>query len=264
MELIDTHCHLAMEPLAAAPRAALRQAEEGGVAAVITAAVATSDWDTIEGQLALPGLYAVLGVHPYEAGSIEVSKLRGALAEKLGIAGVVGVGEVGLDAGEGRPAMTQQLAALRVQLELARERDLPLVLHCHRAHEPLLALLRELGGPWRGVVHGFARGPELARRYLDLGFCIGLGGRLLDAGASKLQRTASELPLDRLLLETDAPSAAWGDKPGGSSRPADLPEVAARLAALRGASLEEVARQTTCVARAHFRLPLPPCREDSR
>lgn len=264
MELIDTHCHLAMEPLAAAPREALLEAAKVGVSAVITAAVAISDWETIEGQLALPGLYAVLGVHPYEAADVEVSTLRGVLGPRLGRDRVVGVGEVGLDAGEGRPAMTQQLAALRVQLELAREHDLPLVLHCHRAHEALLGLLGELGGTWRGVVHGFARGPELARRYLELGFCIGLGGRLLDPRASKLRRTATELPLDRLLLETDSPSAAWGDKARGSSRPADLPEVAERLAALRGVSFEEVAQQTRRVARSLFRLPVAPSNEDSR
>ena len=254
MELVDTHCHLGMPPLAAAPREALLAAADVGVRAVITASVARADWDELAGPLTLPGLYAVVGVHPYEAANMRLPTLVAALAEKLGIEGVVGVGEVGLDGGEGRPPMAQQLELLRLQLELAHELKLPVVLHCYRAHEALLETLRAVAPVWRGIVHGFTKGPELAHRYLGLGLRIGLGGRLLDERASKLRRTAVELPLDRLLLETDSPSAAWADRPRGASRPADLPSVAQTLAELRGVTIDEVARQTTQSARELFRL----------
>ncbi len=244
MEYVDTHCHLDLLP---SPAVALTAARSVGVRVVVSATVlnvpsrvgGTQAWaegSPEDGEGAWPTVYRAVGFHPWYARSENaIDDLRRVMANTKGC---IALGEMGLDAGPGRPPRDVQEEVLEAQLKLAAALDVPIVLHVHRAHEALLALRRS-GKSFRGVVHGFSRGPELARRYVDLGLAIGLGAGLLDARAQRLQATAREIPLAHLVLESDAPRAEIADVPG----------IAQTLARLRGLDLETVAKETTQNAR---------------
>ncbi|MCK5797415.1 MAG: TatD family hydrolase, partial [Deltaproteobacteria bacterium] len=229
-------------------------ARAAGVSVVVSATVlnapegggaqAWAEGSSEDGEGAWPTVYRAVGFHPwYARPGNAIDNLRRAMA---GTEAYVALGEMGLDAGQGRPPLDVQEEVLEAQLKLAAELDVPIVLHVHRAHEALLATLRDHAGvlrrsgkSLRGTVHGFSRGPELARRYIDLGLAIGLGAGLFDARAQRLQATAREIPLAHLVLESDAPSAEIADVPG----------IAQALARLRGLDLETVAKETTQNAR---------------
>ena len=146
-----------------------------------------------------------------------------------------------------------QLTVLRRQLAVAVELDLPVLLHCRGAFEDLLAIVHELTPRLRGVIHAFSRGPELAQRFIDAGFYVALGGAVTRPGA-RVRAAVKALPLDRVLLETDAPSIGLDNVPPEHVEPHHVADVAAAVAALRETDLETVARVTTANAEMLFRL----------
>jgi TatD DNase family protein len=247
VQLFDAHCHLDL--LGAARSGALDAARQAGIRDVITVedpSAASAVDEPMARQAAAPRIHRACGQHPWRADRpLDASRLRQTLES------AVALGEVGLDGDARQPPLELQLQLLREQLKLAGELQLPLVLHCNKQHEPLLTLLAEHrrqranhGEPLRGLVHGFCRGPELARRYVDLGLSIGLGARLRDPRARRLHETARQLPLDVLVLESDAPSDPI----------ADLPQTARALAELRGERVERIAEETSRNARRLYGL----------
>ncbi|MEZ4467025.1 MAG: TatD family hydrolase [bacterium] len=206
-------------------------------------------------------MYRTAGLHPWaaaERGDRLAADLQ-ALAETLDAPPrPVALGELGLDhLACPRETRGVQEAAFRAQLALARERDLPVVLHIVRAHGRALEILRADGLPAAGgVVHGFSGSADVARDYARLGLYLGIGFVALRPGARKLHGAIAALPADRLLLETDAPAEP---PPGveGASEPAHLLAIAEAVAALKGLEARALLATSTAGIRRLYRLPAP-------
>jgi TatD DNase family protein len=252
MELIDTHCHLSEPPMASRIDEVLARAREAGVVGVVAVSYDVESWAAVAEAARRPGVVAAYGVHPWVA-SAGVD--RSELARALDRPGVAAVGEVGLDFEVERADRGRQEEVLRSQLELAAERDLPVVLHCRGAFEALLELLGDLGSRRpRGVIHAWSRSPELARRFIDLGYHVGLAGTITNPRARRARACAAGLPLDRLVLETDAPSIGLDGVEKQEVEPRHVRDVAEALAEQRGVDVATIARSTTENARRLFRI----------
>lgn len=231
--MIDAHCH------PTPPRLAAGRAD--GVTGWVGSALLPEDLDKPAEQA--EALWWSAGIHPWAAPDVVLRDALAALESRLDR--VVAVGETGLDHGVARDSATRrvQRAAFRAQLALARERDLPVVLHVVRAHGAALEVLRSDGVPGRGgLVHGFSGALEVARGYLALGLHLGLGAAATNPRAKRLQAALPTLPSDRIVVETDD-----SDVP--------LSHVVAAVAAARGEPAAQTARYTTANARALFGLP---------
>ena len=154
----------------------------------------------------------------------------------------------------GAPPAEQQLRLFTRQLDLAVSLRLPVIIHCRRAHDQLLTIVRRYRGSLSGVLHSFCGGAALAAQFCDLGLYVGVSGSVTRPAARRYHATARELPLDRLLLETDAPSIATATTPASQVEPCHTVEIARAVAQLRGIDDDEVARATTRNARTVFSL----------
>lgn len=195
------------------------------------------------------------GLHPQAIDPDRVDEQLAALAHRLDMPGVVAIGEIGLDARPAMPPRDVQEVVLERQLALARERQLPVIVHCVQALGRLIALLERFGPlPRGGVLHGFGGPAELIARLeaLDLDFSV--GPLVMQPRALKCRRAVPAIPAARLLVETDAPGHAPGEPPGSRN----LPAVVRAVAELRRQPYDEVARLTTRNAIQRFRLPSRP------
>lgn len=247
MDFVDTHCHLYSDPLGGGPGAVLARAAARGVARVIVPAYDPASWTALPALAVRPGVFVAYGIHPWVAGGADPNRLRDSLATTIAAATrCVAVGEIGLDAklGDEGPDLPTQLAVLRPQLELAVDLDLPAILHCRGAFAELLAEVTRFGGRLRGVLHAWSRGPELAGRFTAAGLALGLGGAVTRPQA-RARRAAQALPLERFVLETDAPSIGLATVPAADTEPHHVADIAAALAELRGESIATVAEVTT-------------------
>jgi TatD DNase family protein len=240
--LIDTHCHLTMDPLWSDLDGVLGRAADRGVTDVVVPAYDLASWERVTSLAGRQGVHVAFGLHPWAAAEdLDQATLDRALEEH----GAVAVGEIGLDFKVDGADRERQRAVLRAQIDVAASRDLPVLLHCRGAFEELLSLLadyRPLG--LRGAIHAFSRGPELARRFAGAGLAVAFGGAITRPRADRARRAAAALPLDRVLLETDAPSISLEGVPPEQVEPGHVRDVAEALASLRGATLEEVAGRT--------------------
>jgi len=249
--LIDTHCHPYLPPLDAATADVLANARCAGVSAFIVPAYDTVSWSHVS-QLSEthPDLHPAYGLHPWQAAQpLDLADLTIRLRHPRTVA----VGEIGLDTKIDVP-LDFQIRVFRDQLSLARELDLPVILHNRGAFDEMADILAR-DGLVRGVLHAFSRSLDVARPFLDLGLSFGFGGSITRPTARRPRRAAADLPLDRILLETDAPSIGLQDVPAGSSEPRHVVDVALAIAGIRGLSLDTIAAQTTRNARELFDLP---------
>ena len=255
-ELVDTHCHLDLEPLAASVDAVLERARAAGVRWCISVGTTL---EASRANVALARRFsmvrAAVGVHPNEAGFVTDDTLI-QIEALAGEPGVVAIGEVGLDQYRARAAIPSQVRALRGFIASARRWNLPLLIHCREAYEPLLALLRrDATGPYRGIIHCASGPPEFIREALDLGFHISFAGNATFPNAGALRALVPLVPDDRLLIETDAPFLAPQPVRGKTNEPAHVAHTAACLAELRGLSLDALAGLTSRNACRLFGLP---------
>lgn len=257
--MIDTHCHLDRPEFDADREEVLRRAREAGVTDVVVPAVGPAGWDALR-ELARerPGVHFGLGIHPQllpELAPADDLRRLEALEAALGRGGAVAVGECGLDAASalaGAP-MPRQVAVLRGPLRLARRLALPVMLHCLRAHEPLLALLAEEPLPAGAVLHSFSGSADHVKSYLRSGLHFSFAGPVTYEGARRPIAALNAVPPERLLLETDAPDQT--PRPHrGRNEPAFLPEIAAAIARATGRTVADVDALTSANARALFRL----------
>ena len=250
MEFVDTHCHLYEPPLADDVDGVLARAVESGVTRIVVPSYDLASWDKVKMLAKRPGVHAALGVHPWVADEpFEPARLRDALRA----CGAVAVGEIGLDAKIEAPSLEAQRRVLRLQLRLACELDLPVLLHCRSAFDELIVELREFAPELRGVIHAYSKEPMLAQRFLDLGMQLAFGGAVTRPG-SKAGRSAEMVPEARLLLETDAPSLALHEVPPEQVEPRHVREIAETVATIRGTTLEAMGRTTTANARTLLRI----------
>ena len=251
--LIDTHCHLDVEDFASDREAVLGRARAAGVAGIVVPAIHAAGW---AGLIALcvgaSDLYPALGLHPiYLAQHREahISALERALADAQPVA----IGEIGLDYFVRDLDRDRQQVLFESQLAVAGAAGLPVLLHVRKAHDQVLATLRRIP-VCGGVAHAFSGSLQQAHQYIELGFKLGFGGMLTFERSSKLRALARDLPLEAIVLETDAPDLTVASHRGERNSPEYLPEVLAALAEVRHEDPTRVAAQTTRNARELLRL----------
>lgn len=251
--MVDTHCHLYMEPLFGDAEGVLSRAVETGVTMVVVPAFDTASWSQVRELCRTTGVFPALGLHPWKAAEgLDLKTLR----QELEDTGAVAVGEIGLDSKVDPPALELQSRVLTDQLDLALEMDLPVILHCRGCFDEMISILSKerYRGRLRGVMHAYSRSPQLARRLLDLGLYLAFGGAVTRPRAERARRSAATVPMDRILLETDAPSIGMEGINPESVEPAHVLRVAESVAHLRGITPEETARMTTRNAKRLFGL----------
>ena len=253
--LIDSHCHLDDARFDRDRKATLARARKIGIGAFILPAISAAYWPRLQ-SIASPtaGLYPAYGLHPMFLSEHRPEHLD-TLAIWLARERPVAVGECGLDFFVSDLDPGAQIECLLAQLRLAREFDLPVILHARRALDEVMRLLRLFPG-LRGVVHSFSGSLQQAEQLFKMGYCIGLGGPLTFARAKRLRRVATELPLEALLLESDAPDQSGVSHRGQRNEPAFLAEVLETLAELRITDTNTIATATSSNARRLFALPI--------
>jgi len=207
----DAHCHLADPRFAPHLEGVLARARAAGIGTFLQGGVDPEDWRR-QAAIDDPGVLPCFGLHPWFVAGADEARCQVAFRElEACIEGAAALGELGLDRG---PKVTNDSFALQKkmfaqQLELAAGLGKPLVLHVVRAHGAALAMLREHGASWRGLVHGFTGALEVARQYIELGISISVGGVILNKQAKRLRTAVAGMPPEHLLVESDGP---WGEK----------------------------------------------------
>ncbi|KZE18933.1 MULTISPECIES: TatD family hydrolase [Sphingomonas] len=246
MKLADSHCHLNYKGVADASEEVLARARAAGVVAMLNISTRESEWDAVIGTAERePDVWATIGIHPHEADEhphVDTDRLIAAAAHPR----VVGIGESGLDYYYDHSDRAAQQRSFRAHLAACRETRIPIVVHTRDAEADTAAILRdELGkGAFPGVLHCFTGSAELARIALDLGFYISISGIVTFKSALSLQAVARDLPLERLLIETDAPFLAPVPHRGKPGEPAFVADTCRFLAQLRGEEPEHLADAT--------------------
>lgn len=244
MDLIDTHCHLDDASFEADRDTVLAHCRQAGVQRIVVPGVDAGGWDNLLDLCRRhEGLYPALGLHPMYLSRHKpehISRLPAALEK----ASPVAVGEIGLDYYIDNPDHQRQEDLLRQQLRIAREARLPVLLHCRKAHDQILKALREIPVPG-GIAHAFNGSLQQAQQYIELGFKLGFGGMLTYERSNKLRKLARELPIESIVLETDAPDMTVASHRGERNSPEYLPECLAALAEVRDEEPDYLARQTT-------------------
>ncbi len=257
--LVDSHCHIVFRNFDADLDDVAARWRRAGVKALIHACVEPSEIPAIRALAdRFPELRYSVGVHP-----LDTQHWAGDTAQVLRDAAradarVVAIGELGLDLFH-QANLEEQLAALRPQLDLAWELDLPVIIHCRDAAEPMLAELRQRAGcgrPARGVMHCWGGTAEEMQGFLALGLFISFSGVVTFPKAEATHTCARQVPADRYLVETDCPFLAPVPRRGKRNEPSYVAAVAARVAELRGEPLELVARTSTANAARLFGIDL--------
>lgn len=253
MQLVDSHSHFDAEEFDADRGEAHARALAAGVARQVVPAVDAAGWPKLKQVCAqFPGLCPAYGLHPMYLDAHRPEHLR-QLRDWIGRERPVAVGECGLDFFvEGLDAQAQGFY-FEGQLQLAREFDLPVVVHARRAVDAVIASIRKING-LRGVVHSFSGSAEQAAQLHKLGFLLGLGGPVTHERANRLRTLAATMPLEQLLIETDSPDQPGAAHRGERNEPAFLPEVLDAIAGLRGMERDELAAATTANTERLFRL----------
>lgn len=252
--MIDSHCHLDLEPLVSHLPRILHEAVAAGVTRFVVPGVHPDGWQRMAELAAeYPVILPAFGIHPMHAAAADQQTLE-RMAE-LALLGVA-IGEIGLDPACSVPLEVQE-AAFRAQIRIALRLGLPLLVHCRRLFQRTLRVLREEHAERTGgVMHAFSGSPEMAREFIRLGFAISISGTITWTNAVKPLRIARELPLEHLVLETDAPDMSPQRYRGRFNRPAWMAETAARVAQVRGIPVETVIAATAGNTRRVLRLPI--------
>lgn len=257
--LVDSHCHIVFRNFDADLEDVAERWRQAGVAALVHACVEPAEIPAIRALAdRFPELRYSVGVHPLDTEHWRDDTLDVLRQAAVSDPRVVAIGELGLDLFRVRN-LERQLEVLRPQLDLALELDLPVIIHCRDAAEPMLAELRSRqarGACPRGVMHCWGGTPEEMEGFLELGFYISFSGTVTFPKAESTQECARRVPSDRFLVETDCPFLAPVPRRGKRNEPAFVASVAARVAELRQETLEKVAHTSTANAARLFRLAL--------
>lgn len=245
--LVDSHCHLDFPAFAADREGVVARAREAGIGTMLTIGTRLRAFDGVLAVAeAFDGIYCSVGIHPHEA-EAEPDVQAEQLLAHANHPKVVAFGETGLDYYYEHAPRAAQAANFRAHIQAAREAGLPVIIHTRDADEDTEAILtEEMGkGAFSGVVHCFTSGERLARAAVDMGLYISFSGILTFKKTDALQAVARFLPLDRILVETDAPYLAPAPHRGKTNEPALVVHTATKLADLRGLSAGEIGAITT-------------------
>jgi TatD DNase family protein len=246
MMLVDSHCHLDYSPMADDLPGTVARARSAGVCTMLTIGTKLRDFPRVRAIAeSNNNIFCSVGIHPHEAQNEAADTAR--LVELAQHPKVVGIGETGLDYYYDKSPREQQQTNFRAHMRAASETGLPLIVHTRDAEEDTAAMIADgmREGALKGVLHCFTSSQRLARQAIDLGFYISISGIITFKNAEDLRQTVRALPLERLLVETDSPYLAPVPMRGKSCEPAYVAHTAAKVAELKGVSLDELARATT-------------------
>ncbi len=260
--LIDTHCHLDFPELSRdqASQAVLERARAAGLRRMITISTHASRFDQVKAIAeANDDIYCSAGVHPHHSGEPGEDVAEDWLVEAARHPKVVGLGETGLDYYYNNSPREAQRKSFRTHIRAGLQSDLPVIVHARDADDDIAAILKEEGqGRLKGLLHCFSSGRALAEKGLEMGLLISFSGIVTFKKSEELRSIAKDAPMDRILVETDAPFLAPEPYRGKVNEPAYLVHTAARLAELKGIPFDEFARITTANAlRLFSKIKLP-------
>ncbi len=253
MKIIDTHCHLDFEVFDADREQVLQEAREVGLIGIIVPGTHQQGWHNILSVCAAHEvLYPAIGLHPMFLEHHQESDLD-LLEQEIDQTRFIAIGEIGLDYRNSEGNEDQQKYYFEQQILLAREKELPVILHILKAHDQALKILRN-NPVCGGTVHAFNGSLQQAEQYIELGFKLGFGGMLTYERSSKLRKLATELSLESIVLETDAPDMTVFQHQYQRNSPVYLPYCLQALAEVRNEAPEDIAAQTTENAISVFKL----------
>jgi TatD DNase family protein len=257
--VVDTHSHLDMPEFDCDRAAVIERAVKAGVKTIVTIGIdLKTSHEAIQLSQSYPGVYAAAGIHPHNAEGVtqeEITKLHDLAKQR----GVVALGEMGLDYYRNNSPKETQLRVFNWQLELANSAKLPIIIHCREALADMLNILGKwsansaLKGP-KGIIHCFSGDLATARTYIDMGFYLALGGYIGYPSSLSFREVIRDIPLDRLVLETDCPFLPPQQHRGKRNEPVYTLLTLQLLANIKGLSIEEVAQKTTINAKAVLRI----------
>jgi TatD DNase family protein len=249
---VDTHCHLDDASFDPDRAEVLARASAAGVRSWIVIGFEPDRWQpAIDLAAEYPGMHHVLGTHPQSAATWNTAT-RDRLVSFIQDHRPRAIGEIGIDLFRSQDGLQQQQTAFDDQLSLALDHRLPVVIHMRHAERETLDVLRNRRANPPLLFHSFDGGPDLVRYILDHDAMIGVGGLATRAKSATIREHILQIPLERLVLETDAPYLVPARRKGSRNTPEAIPVIARFLADLRGASLETIARQTTTNAERFF------------
>ena len=245
IKLFDSHCHLDFPPFAGKVDAIVAKCEETGIGGILIPGVNREGWRRIRQITArLEICHTALGLHPLFIEQHEESHLHD-LEMALSVGPIAAIGEIGLDYYEGRQSRDIQLKYFEAQVSIAKEANLPIILHARKSHDEILQILKKLHFTRGGIVHAFNGSENQAERFIDLGFKLGFGGAMTFPRAAKLHKLASSLPLDGIVLETDAPDMPPVTCKQKYNTPLHLFDNFRSFISLRTETPAQIAKQTT-------------------
>jgi TatD DNase family protein len=252
LELTDSHAHIDDASFASDRDAMFQRARDAGIRHIVVPAIDRASWPRIA-ELAADHacVLPAYGMHPIYLDEHRPEHLQD-LTAWLKTHRAVAVGEIGLDYFLPELDVERQRFYFQQQLQVAREFDLPVIVHARRAMDEVTSTMRRMGG-LRGVVHSFSGSQQQAERLWELGFHLGIGGPVTYERAQRLRQIVATMPVERLLLETDAPDQPGACHRGERNEPSNMVEVLQVIAELRGDSPEAIAEATTRNARNLFR-----------
>lgn len=259
MKFIDSHCHLDFPKFHRDLEEVINRTFEAGAIALINVGVNLStSRSSVRLASRYQSIYASVGVHPHDAKTLSEATLDG-LRALASDPKVVAIGEIGLDYYRNLSAQTVQRKTFSAQLKLALEVNKPVIIHCRDAYGDVLNILDEyylpaVGGRLPGVIHSFSSGVRYAQEFLKRGFYVGFNGMVTYPGNEQLVEAVKITPLDKLLIETDAPFLAPQAYRGQRNEPRYVMEVAKEIAQIKNISLDEVCQIATDNARRLFNL----------
>ena len=242
--IFDTHAHYDDRQFEEDREELLGSMRENGVELIVDAASDIASWDKIE-QLTdrYPFIYGAIGVHPDEVGELDEEKMK-RMEQLLAREKMVAVGEIGLDYYWDKENRDLQKMWFIRQLELARQLDLPVIIHSREAAADTMEIMKEHAKGLGGIIHCFSYSREMAKEYVKMGFSIGVGGVVTFKNGRKLKEIVKEIPLEKLVLETDCPYLAPEPNRGRRNDSRNIHFVAQQIAEIKGIDKETVIKQT--------------------
>jgi TatD DNase family protein len=247
MMLVDSHCHLNFPDFKEDREAVIARAREAGVGVMQTICTELEEFEEVSGIAeAHEGIYCSIGVHPNESGVKKQADLE-ALLSRTSHPKVIGVGETGLDYHYETSGREIQQESFRIHIDAARRSGLPLIVHTRDADEDTVNILTEemKKGAFKGLIHCFTSTRYLAEKAIGMGMYVSLSGIISFKNAEDIRATVKDLPMERLLLETDAPFLAPLPHRGKRNEPSFVAHTNRKLAEIKGITVEESARITT-------------------
>ncbi len=252
--IIDTHAHYDDEQFDADRESLLAQMQDAGIGLIVNAGSTVPSWDKIiKLTEEYPFLYGAIGVHPDEVGALDEEQFA-RMSALLDQEKIIALGEIGLDYYWDNESHDLQKKWFIRQLELAREKNMPVIIHSREAAADTMEIMKQYAAGMRAVIHCYSYSAEMAKEYVKMGYSIGVGGVVTFKNAKKLKQVVEEIPLSSIVLETDCPYLAPVPYRGKRNCSLYLPYVAEQIAELKGVTVEEVKRQTEINSRELYGL----------